>query len=216
MRKEENSEKLLYSDSLLKVQLLSAADMTSLLAKSNRRLGAYLRKEKLHLVTAESLTAGSLSGYIADISGASDYLSGAFVCYTNQAKQTLLGIPAPMLEKYSAVSAPVVQSMAKNSLKRLPQADIAVALSGYAGPQTANWQEKEACGTVYFALALPLQLIDQSIKQVTCAATDCIACAYGDDVAVFTYKKIFSPKRNLVRLAACLFAIRELSAILAI
>lgn len=215
MRKEENSEKLLYSDSLLKVQLLSAADMTSLLAKSNLRLGAYLRKEKLHLVTAESLTAGSLSGYIADISGASDYLSGAFVCYTNQAKQTLLGIPAPMLEKYSAVSAPVVQSMAKNSLKRLPQADIAVALSGYAGPQTANWQEKEACGTVYFALALPLQLIDKS-TQVTCAATDCIACDYGDDVAVFTYKKIFSPKRNLVRLAACLFAIRELSAILAI
>lgn len=215
MRKEENSEKLLYSDSLLQAQLLSAADMTSLLAKSNRRLGAYLRKEKLHLVTAESLTAGSLSGYIADISGASDYLSGAFVCYTNQAKQTLLGIPAPMLEKYSAVSAPVVQSMAKNSLKRLPQADIAVALSGYAGPQTANWQEKEACGTVYFALALPLQLIDKS-TQVTCAATDCIACDYGDDVAVFTYKKIFSPKRNLVRLAACLFAIRELSAILAI
>ena len=190
MRKEENLEKLLYSDSLLKVQLLSAADMTSLLAKSNRRLGAYLRKEKLHLVTAESLTAGSLAGCIADISGASDYLSGAFVCYTNQAKQTLLGIPAPMLEKYSAVSAPVVQSMAKNSLKRLPQADIAVALSGYAGPQTANWQEKEACGTVYFALALPLQLIDKS-TQVTCAA-------------------------NLVRLAACLFAIRELSAILAI
>lgn len=215
MRKEENSEKLLYSDSLLKVQLLSAADMTSLLAKSNRRLGAYLRKEKLHLVTAESLTAGSLAGCIADISGASDYLSGAFVCYTNQAKQTLLGIPAPMLEKYSAVSAPVVQSMAKNSLKRLPQADIAVALSGYAGPQTANWQEKEACGTVYFALALPLQLIDKS-TQVTCAATDCIACDYGDDVAVFTYKKNFSPKRNLVRLAACLFAIRELSAILAI
>lgn len=215
MRKEENLEKLLYSDSLLKVQLLSAADMTSLLAKSNRRLGAYLRKEKLHLVTAESLTAGSLAGCIADISGASDYLSGAFVCYTNQAKQTLLGIPAPMLEKYSAVSAPVVQSMAKNSLKRLPQADIAVALSGYAGPQTANWQEKEACGTVYFALALPLQLIDKS-TQVTCAATDCIACDYGDDVAVFTYKKIFSPKRNLVRLAACLFAIRELSAILAI
>lgn len=215
MRKEENSEKLLYSDSLLKVQLLSAADMTSLLAKSNRRLGAYLRKEKLHLVTAESLTAGSLAGCIADISGASDYLSGAFVCYTNQAKQTLLGIPASMLEKYSAVSAPVVQSMAKNSLKRLPQADIAVALSGYAGPQTANWQEKEACGTVYFALALPLQLIDKS-TQVTCAATDCIACDYGDDVAVFTYKKIFSPKRNLVRLAACLFAIRELSAILAI
>lgn len=215
MRKEENSEKLLYSDSLLKVQLLSAADMTSLLAKSNRRLGAYLRKEKLHLVTAESLTAGSLAGCIADISGASDYLSGAFVCYTNQAKQTLLGIPAPMLEKYSAVSAPVVQSMAKNSLKRLPQADIAVALSGYAGPQTANWQEKEACGTVYFALALPLPLIDKS-TQVTCAATDCIACDYGDDVAVFTYKKIFSPKRNLVRLAACLFAIRELSAILAI
>lgn len=215
MRKEENSEKLLYSDSLLKVQLLSAADMTSLLAKSNRRLGAYLRKEKLHLVTAESLTAGSLAGCIADISGASDYLSGAFVCYTNQAKQTLLGIPAPMLEKYSAVSAPVVQSMAKNSLKRLPQADIAVALSGYAGPQTANWQEKEACGTVYFALTLPLQLIDKS-TQVTCAATDCIACDYGDDVAVFTYKKIFSPKRNLVRLAACLFAIRELSAILAI
>lgn len=215
MRKEENLEKLLYSDSLLQVQLLSAADMTSLLAKSNRRLGAYLRKEKLHLVTAESLTAGSLAGCIADISGASDYLSGAFVCYTNQAKQTLLGIPAPMLEKYSAVSAPVVQSMAKNSLKRLPQADIAVALSGYAGPQTANWQEKEACGTVYFALALPLQLIDKS-TQVTCAATDCIACDYGDDVAVFTYKKIFSPKRNLVRLAACLFAIRELSAILAI
>lgn len=215
MRKEENSEKLLYSDSLLKVQLLSAADMTSLLAKSNRRLGAYLRKEKLHLVTAESLTAGSLAGCIADISGASDYLSGAFVCYTNQAKQTLLGIPSPILEKYSAVSAPVVQSMAKNSLKRLPQADIAVALSGYAGPQTANWQEKEACGTVYFALALPLQLIDKS-TQVTCAATDCIACDYGDDVAVFTYKKIFSPKRNLVRLAACLFAIRELSAILAI
>lgn len=215
MRKEENSEKLLYSDSLLQVQLLSAADMTSLLAKSNRRLGAYLRKEKLHLVTAESLTAGSLAGCIADISGASDYLSGAFVCYTNQAKQTLLGIPAPILEKYSAVSAPVVQSMAKNSLKRLPQADIAVALSGYAGPQTANWQEKEACGTVYFALALPLQLIDKS-TQVTCAANDCIACDYGDDVAVFTYKKIFSPKRNLVRLAACLFAIRELSAILAI
>ena len=58
---------------------------------------------------------------------------GGIVSYTNEIKQHLLGVPAGMLEEYSAVSAPVAEAMAQGARKALC-ADLAVSVTGLAGP----------------------------------------------------------------------------------
>ena len=85
------------------------------------------------LVTAESCTGGGIGAALTAISGSSAVYKGGVISYTNQIKESLLGVPAEMLEKYGAVSEPVAQEMAVGARKAL-QADIAVSVTGLAGP----------------------------------------------------------------------------------
>ena len=73
-----------------------------------------------------------------------------WVTYANEAKMTELGVPPALLEKHGAVSAEVAQAMAEGAL-RGSEADVAVAVTGIAGP-TGGTPEKPV-GLVYFALA---------------------------------------------------------------
>ena len=86
------------------------------------------------LVTAESLTGGGIGSALTAIPGSSKVYKGGIIAYTNWVKQNLLGVDENVLSRYGAVSTPVAQAMAEGARKRL-QADVAVSVTGLAGPE---------------------------------------------------------------------------------
>jgi nicotinamide-nucleotide amidase len=89
---------------------------------------------KMTLVTAESCTAGALALQLADAPGAAETFHGGFIVYTKENKTAALGVPANLIAAKSAVSRDVAEAMATGALSRCP-ADIAVAITGVAGPE---------------------------------------------------------------------------------
>ena len=94
---------------------------------------ATLRAHKLMLATAESCTRGLIAGVLTEIAGSSDVVERGFVTYSNEAKTELIGVPADMIAAHGAVSREVALAMAAGALAR-SRADIAVAVTGVAGP----------------------------------------------------------------------------------
>jgi nicotinamide-nucleotide amidase len=92
-----------------------------------------LRGRGLRLATAESCTGGLIAGLLTEIPGASDVLERGFVTYANAAKTELLGVPEALITEHGAVSEAVARAMALGALAR-SRADIAVAVTGLAGP----------------------------------------------------------------------------------
>ncbi len=85
------------------------------------------------LVTAESCTGGGIGAALTAIPGSSAVYKGGIISYTNQVKQSVLGVDGTLLETYGAVSAQVAQAMAQGARKVL-KADVAVSVTGLAGP----------------------------------------------------------------------------------
>jgi nicotinamide-nucleotide amidase len=88
----------------------------------------------LTLVTAESCTAGRLAAVLAEAPGAGKHLHGGFITYTKDMKHHVLGVDARLLREKSAVCAEVAEAMAAGALHASP-ADVAVAITGVAGPE---------------------------------------------------------------------------------
>ena len=84
------------------------------------------------LVTAESLTGGGIGAALTAIPGSSAVYKGGVICYTNWVKEHILGVPAEILERYGAVSTWTARYML--NVRMLLQADVAVAVTGLAGP----------------------------------------------------------------------------------
>jgi nicotinamide-nucleotide amidase len=112
------------------------------------RLMNELCDAELSIATAESCTGGLLASLLTDIEGCGHGFDRGFVTYSRQAKAALLGIPDELLDKNDAVSESVARAMAEGALKR-SAADIAIAVTGFAGPADAGCEE----GLVHFALA---------------------------------------------------------------
>jgi len=91
------------------------------------------RKSKLKVVTAESCTGGLIAAALTAIAGSSDVVERGFVTYANEAKREMLGVPWDALLGHGAVSEPVARAMATGALAH-SQADIAVSVTGVAGP----------------------------------------------------------------------------------
>ena len=91
------------------------------------------RQAGLRLAAAESCTGGLIAAALTDIAGCSDVVEGGAVTYSNTLKQTVLGVPEPLLRESGAVSKPVARAMAQGAVARL-KADVAVAVTGIAGP----------------------------------------------------------------------------------
>jgi nicotinamide-nucleotide amidase len=108
------------------------------------------RARKLKLATAESCTGGLVAGALTDIAGSSDVVDRGFVTYSNEAKQQMLGVSSETLRDYGAVSRQTAEAMARGALGRA-DADIAVAITGIAGP-TGGSADKPV-GLVHFAAA---------------------------------------------------------------
>ena len=100
------------------------------------------------VATAESCTGGWIAKAITDVPGSSEVFAYGIVSYSNGAKESLLGVRSQTLDKNGAVSEAVVEEMASGALN-LSGADIAVAVSGVAGPTGGS--EDKPVGTVWFA-----------------------------------------------------------------
>jgi nicotinamide-nucleotide amidase len=114
------------------------------------RVGHKLRVAGRRLVTAESCTGGWVSKALTDVPGSSQWFEGGFVTYSNAAKQRDLGVSAGTLASFGAVSEQAVREMAEGAL-RVTQANVALAVSGIAGPD--GGVPGKPVGTVWFCAA---------------------------------------------------------------
>jgi nicotinamide-nucleotide amidase len=115
-----------------------------------KRVVAAFRARGLTIATAESCTGGLVAAALTEIAGSSDVIDRGFVTYSNAAKEAMLGVPAAMLTHHGAVSGETAAAMAAGALKN-SQADVAVAITGIAGPSGGSKQKP--VGLVYFAAA---------------------------------------------------------------
>lgn len=98
------------------------------------------------LATAESLTGGGIGAALTAVSGSSAVYKGGVISYTNEIKHNVLGVAQELLNTHGAVSAPVAGEMV-SGVRRLFHADIAVSVTGLAGPGGDEFGNP--VGTVY-------------------------------------------------------------------
>jgi nicotinamide-nucleotide amidase len=108
------------------------------------------RARGLKLATAESCTGGLVAGALTAIAGSSDVVDRGFVTYSNEAKQQMLGVSSETLRDDGAVSRQTAEAMARGALGKA-NADIAVAITGIAGP--GGGSADKPVGLVHFAAA---------------------------------------------------------------
>lgn len=122
------------------------------------------------LCTAESCTGGGIGSSITAVPGSSAVYKGGIISYCNEVKQNLLQVEQSVLSAYGPVSAPVAEAMALGA-KKLLRTDIAIAVTGLAGPGGDDYGN--SVGTVYLG--------------------------YADDRHVFSRKFLFAGDRETVR-----------------
>ncbi|HSC69482.1 MAG TPA: nicotinamide-nucleotide amidohydrolase family protein [Cellvibrio sp.] len=121
------------------------------LLQLSQGLGERLLARAWRVATAESCTGGGVAAAITAIPGSSAWFEYGIVSYANAAKEKLLGVSAATLSREGAVSEAVVIEMARGALA-LSGADVAIAISGVAGPSGGT--AEKPVGTVWFGLAL--------------------------------------------------------------
>ena len=124
--------------------------MTDLVQAEVAILADGLRARGWRIATAESCTGGRIAGYCTDLAGSSDWFERGFVSYSNASKTELLGVDAALIEAQGAVSEPVALAMAEGALRQ-SRADLAVAVTGVAGP--GGGSAAKPVGTVWLAWA---------------------------------------------------------------
>jgi len=102
------------------------------------------------LAAAESCTGGLIAHTLTNVPGSSAWFKGGVIAYANEAKTAFLGVPASLIRKNGAVTAPVAKAMAESARKRF-KTDFAIATTGIAGP--AGGTPSKPVGLVFIALA---------------------------------------------------------------
>ena len=110
-----------------------------------------LLEKNLKITTAESCTGGLVAATIVNVSGASGCFNEGYITYANEAKVRVLGVSEESIRSYGVVSDVVVTEMAEGVLNKA-NADIAVAVSGIAGPLGGS--PEKPVGTVYIGICL--------------------------------------------------------------
>lgn len=100
---------------------------------------------------AESCTGGLVSAALTEIAGSSAVLDRGFVTYSNESKREVLGVAEDILDTFGAVSVATAWAMAQGALRH-SGAEVAVAISGIAGPEGGS--DMKPVGTVVFARAI--------------------------------------------------------------
>lgn len=114
------------------------------------RVGKILTDKELTITTAESCTGGLVVSRLTDVSGSSAYVRQSFVTYANEAKIKYVNVNSQTLATFGAVSEQTVREMAQGILSNT-DADVALAISGIAGPNSDNTQKP--VGLVYICVA---------------------------------------------------------------
>jgi PncC family amidohydrolase len=115
-----------------------------------KQIGELLSERGWTLAVAESCTGGLLGHRITNVSGSSSYFRGGVISYSNEVKESILGVPEETLIEHGAVSEETAQAMAQGA-RRLLGTDVALSVTGIAGP-TGGTTEKPV-GLVYVGLA---------------------------------------------------------------
>jgi len=131
------------------------------LEQAGDQLAAKLLQLGSTVVTAESCTGGWVAKVLTDKPGSSAYVVGGLVTYSNEAKQSLLGVTDASLGNHGAVSEPVVREMVAGALAATG-ANVAVAISGVAGP--GGGSEEEPVGTVWFAWGASIESTEAVVQ----------------------------------------------------
>lgn len=113
-------------------------------------VGMYMVMRQKTVAVAESCTGGLLAERLTRISGSSNYFLGGAVCYSNELKTRLAGVPADLIQTHGAVSKPVAQAMAEGVRARSGAA-IGVGITGVAGPNGGT--PDKPVGLVFISLA---------------------------------------------------------------
>lgn len=145
------------------------------------QVGLRLQEHGLMLATTESCTGGGVAQAVTDIAGSSAWFDCGFVTYSNDAKMSLLGVPAATLEQFGAVSAETAAAMCAGALRN-SKATISLSTTGIAGPGGAV--PGKPVGTVFFGWM------------------------YGDTIRV--ERMLFSGDRHAVRAQTTVHALRGL------
>ena len=116
-----------------------------------RKLSQLALSRSVSIATAESCTGGGIAKALTELPGSSNWFEAGLVTYSNQAKMMLLGVKDETLELHGAVSEAVVREMVAGALRQTG-ADLAVAVSGIAGPDGGS--ESKPVGTVWIAWQL--------------------------------------------------------------
>jgi nicotinamide-nucleotide amidase len=114
-------------------------------------VGERLKAKGMKIATAESCTGGWVGEVLTAIAGSSDYYERGFITYSNRSKQEMLNVPGETLDKHGAVSEETVRAMAAGAVAS-SQADVALSISGVAGP--GGGSARNPVGTVCFGWAL--------------------------------------------------------------
>jgi nicotinamide-nucleotide amidase len=113
-------------------------------------VGMYLVMRQKTVAVAESCTGGLLAERLTRTAGSSIYFLGGVVCYSNELKTKLAGVPGDLIESHGAVSRPVAQALAEGVRTRTG-ASIGVGITGIAGPSGGT--AEKPVGLVFIALA---------------------------------------------------------------
>lgn len=111
---------------------------------------AILKSAGITCATAESCTGGGIGAALTSVAGSSEVFLGGVISYANVVKEQVLGVPAEVLAEHGAVSSETAAAMAQGA-RRLTGADLAVAVTGVAGP--GGGSPEKPVGTVWFGLA---------------------------------------------------------------
>jgi nicotinamide-nucleotide amidase len=115
-------------------------------------VGDLLRASRMTIAVAESCSGGLLASRLTDVPGSSEYFDRGVVCYSNQAKIDLLGVPETVIAEHGAVSEPVALAMAAGIRDRAA-AQVGIGITGIAGPGGAT--PGKPVGTVAVAVVTP-------------------------------------------------------------
>lgn len=119
-----------------------------------------LLEKNLTITTAESCTGGLIAATIINVSGASGCFNEGYITYANEAKMRLLGVKKESIREFGVVSDIVVKEMAEGALLKA-NADIAVAVSGIAGPLGGSMEKP--VGTVFIGVCVK----NKDVKNLT-------------------------------------------------
>ena len=114
------------------------------------KLVALLKAQSLTCATAESCTGGGVGSAITAVAGSSAVFAGGVISYSNDVKRDVLGVKTETLSTVGAVSSETAAQMA-DGVRRLLKTDLAVSLTGIAGPDGGS--AEKPVGLVWFGLA---------------------------------------------------------------